>query len=88
MQIRRMEEYLRNNNTIRFASNKSKVLVINTGGTFSLQFVSPGRTGEVYFTKNYLLTELKSGFYPRLNYNNDMEETFLENDNVKVTRIT
>ena len=75
-----MEEFLSHNRTIELVSKKPKVLVINTGGTFGFQMSNPGHTDKVYFSKNYLLTELKCGSYPTLNYNFDFGENLLEND--------
>ena len=78
-----MEEFLRNNDKIQLCSKKSKVLIINTGGTFGFQLANPGETDDVYLAKNYLMTELKSGTYPSLNVNFAKEDNFLENDFVK-----
>ena len=78
-----MEEFLSHNRTIELVSKKPKVLVINTGGTFGFQMSNPGHTDKVYFSKNYLLTELKCGSYPTLNHNFDFGENLLENDFVK-----
>ena len=78
-----MEEFLSHNRTIELVSNKPKVLVINTGGTFGFQMSNPGHTDKIYFSKNYLLTELKCGSYSTLNYNFDFGENLLENDFVK-----
>ena len=77
-----MEEFLKNNTGTQLLSKKAKVLIINTGGTFSSELSENGDTW--FWTKNYLFMALKSGTYPALNVNLAEDNNILENDTVKV----
>ena len=79
-----MEEFLKNNTAVQLLSKKPKVLIINTGGTFASELSNSGESW--FWTKNYLFIALKSGSYPSLNVNLVEEDSFLENDFVKVNR--
>lgn len=80
-----MEAFLEENHLdLRTATKKSKVLVINTGGTFSFQFKAGDDAGHhAFLASHFLSQELRSGKYPSLHsrqhYYSDLEKNYFEN---------
>lgn len=73
-----MEAFLEENQSdLGIATKKSKVLVINTGGTFGSQL---NGDGHVTLAHHFLARELKSGKYPSLHSRpSDLEKNHFEN---------